>query len=89
MVVAPQMKTQDFQDDSGEWKRKTIIGPDGKPEKTGKTILITAFAGGSGMPEPTYDVIPGHPIFPDTEEGRKNLENSINYWKEHALATET
>jgi hypothetical protein len=41
------------------------------------------------MPEPTYDVIPGHPIFPDTEEGRKNLENSINYWKEHALATET
>jgi hypothetical protein len=87
IVLAPQSVTEDFKDEHGVWKRKTINGPDGKPETTGKTLIITAFAGGAGMPEPTQSTIKGHYIFDNTPEGQAALEKSKKYWSEHALAT--
>jgi len=87
IVLAPQSATEDFKDENGAWKRKTISGTDGKPKTTGKTLIITAFAGGAGMPEPTASTIQGHYIFDNTPEGQAALEKSKEYWSKHALAT--
>lgn len=87
IVLAPQSKTEDFQDEKGEWKRKTTTKPDGKPETTGKTLIITAFAGGPGMPEPIDQTIKGHPIFDTNPAGEEALKKSREFWSQHALAT--
>jgi hypothetical protein len=47
IVLAPQIATEDFKDQNGEWKRKTVVGSDGRPEKTGKTLIVTVFPGGA------------------------------------------
>lgn len=86
VVMGRQNKHEDFQDEKGEWKRKTVMGKDGKPETTDNRIMITAYPGVAAPPEPIHDTHEGHRMFSKTPAGEENLKKSREFWSQHALA---